>query len=98
LLWVCRCRHVSVSVVHFIRCSCGRTAGLHIGKPLEPTMKFNTTTTAIAFVVLLAILLGGTASSPMSTGTVMMVSGGLVVFGVLTLFLGVKHGEYRANS
>lgn len=60
-------------------------------------MEFDTTTTAIAFVVLLAVLLGGTASSPMSTSTVMMVSVGLVVFGVLTLLLGVKHGEYRAK-
>jgi hypothetical protein len=27
----------------------------------------------------------------------MMVSVGLLVFGVLTRFLGIKHGEYRAN-
>lgn len=60
-------------------------------------MKFDTTTTGIAFVLLLVLLIGGTAMSPMSTSTVMMVSVGLVVFGVFTLFLEVKHGEYRAN-
>jgi hypothetical protein len=61
-------------------------------------MEFNTTTTAIAFIILLAVLVGGTAMSPMSTSTVAMVSVGLLVFGVLSLALGVKHGEYRAND
>lgn len=61
-------------------------------------MKFNTTTTAVAFVILFAILLGGTAMSPMSTSTVAMVSVGLFVFGVLSLLIGVKHGEYRASQ
>ena len=60
-------------------------------------MEFNTTKTLIAFVVLLAILVGGTVMSPMSISTVMMVSVGLIVFGTITLFLGIKHGEYRAN-
>ena len=60
-------------------------------------MEFNTTTTAIAFIILLAVLVGGTAMSPMSTSTVAMVSVGLLVFGALSLALGVKHGEYRAN-
>lgn len=61
-------------------------------------MEFNTTTTAVAFVILFAILLGGTAMSPMSTSTVAMVSVGLFVFGVLSLLIGVKHGEYRASQ
>lgn len=61
-------------------------------------MEFNTTTTAIAFIILLAVLIGGTVMSPMSTGTVAMVSVGLVVFGVLSLALGVKHGEFRASN
>lgn len=59
-------------------------------------MDFDTTTTAIAFVVLFGILAVGTLMSPMATSTVMMVLGGLAVFGLLTLWLGVKHGEYRA--
>jgi hypothetical protein len=60
-------------------------------------MKFDTTTTGIAFVLLLIVLIGGTAMSPMSTSTVMMVSVGLLVFGILTLLLGIKYGEYRAS-
>lgn len=61
-------------------------------------MEFDTTTTALAFILLLAVLIGGTAMSPMTTSTVAMVSGGLAVFGVLSLLLGVKHGEYRARQ
>ena len=60
-------------------------------------MEFDTSTTAIAFIVLLVVLIGGTAMSPMDTSTVAMVSVGLVVFGLLSLLLGIKHGEYRAN-
>lgn len=59
-------------------------------------MEFNTSTTAIAFIVLFAVLIGGTAMSPMSTSTVVMVSVGLFVFGILSLVIGVKHGLYRA--
>lgn len=59
-------------------------------------MEFNQVTTAIAFIALFAVLAIGTFMSPMTTSTVMMVLGGLLVFGVLTLVLGVKHGEYRA--
>jgi len=33
----------------------------------------------------------------MQTTTVMMMLGGLLVFSVVTLFLGVKNGEYRAS-
>ncbi|MHB9288241.1 hypothetical protein ACKVMT_14530 [Halobacteriales archaeon Cl-PHB] len=58
---------------------------------------FDQTTTIVAFVVLFAALAGGTMMSPMQTSTVMMVLGGLFVFGVVTLLLGVKHGEYRAG-
>lgn len=60
-------------------------------------MKFTGTRTVLAFGLLLAIMLTGTATSPMDDSTVMMVSGGLLVFGLLTLFLGIKHGEYRAS-
>jgi hypothetical protein len=60
-------------------------------------MEFDTTKTGIAFVALLAIIIGGTMMSPMSTSTVMMVSVGLIVFGLFTLLLGIKHGEYRAT-
>lgn len=60
-------------------------------------MQFDTRTTAAAFLVLYAVLAGGTAMSPMQLSTIAMVSVGLLVFGVLTLFIGVKHGEYRAG-
>lgn len=60
-------------------------------------MEFTQLTTAAAFLVLFAALAIGTLMSPMTTSTVMMVLGGLLVFGLLTLVLGVKHGEYRAS-
>lgn len=60
-------------------------------------MEFNAPTTAIAFLILFAILVGGTAMSPMSTTTVAMVSVGLFVFGVLSLAIGIKHGKYRVR-
>lgn len=61
-------------------------------------MQFDTRTTAIAFLVLLAVLVGGTAMSPMRTSTVAMVTVGLAVFGLLSLAIGVKHGEFRARN
>jgi len=60
-------------------------------------MEFDTKTTVLAFAVLFAALVGGTVMSPMSTSTVAMVSVGLLVFGVIALLLGVKHGEHRAS-
>lgn len=50
-----------------------------------------------SFVVLLVILLGGTFSSPMPTNVSAMVGVGLIVFGVLTFYIGIKHGEFRAT-
>lgn len=61
-------------------------------------MEFDLPTTAGLFVVLFALLAVGTWQSPMSESTVAMVLGGLLVFGVVTLLLGVKHGEYRAGQ
>ena len=60
-------------------------------------VEFNAATTGIVFLVLFGVLGAGTFMSPMQTSTVMMVLGGLFVFGVLTLIVGVKHGEYRAS-
>lgn len=60
-------------------------------------MEFDLPKTALVFLVLFAVLGAGTFMSPMSSDTVMMVLGGLFVFGLLTLTLGVKHGEYRAS-
>ena len=59
-------------------------------------MEFTATKSAIAFLVLFAVVIGGTAMSPMSTSTVVMVSVGLFVFGILTLAIGVQYGKYQA--
>ena len=66
-------------------------------RPPSNVMEFDLPKTVGIFVVLFAALAVGTAMSPMSGSTVMMVLGGLLVFGVVTLLLGVKHGEYRAR-
>ena len=60
-------------------------------------MEFTATKSALAFIVLFAVLTGGTVMSPMSTSTVVMVSVGLFIFGILTLATGVQYGEYRAR-
>jgi uncharacterized transporter YbjL len=61
-------------------------------------MEFNTTVTAAAFVVLFGVLAGGTLTSPMPQTLSLGITAGLLVFGLLVLFVGVKHGEYRATS
>lgn len=65
---------------------------------LHVHMEFDRTTTALAFLVLLALIVGGTVLSPMRASTVAMVSVGLFVFGSVSLVIGVKHGEYRARD
>lgn len=62
-------------------------------------MEFDTTTTAIGFVALVAVATGGLiAAGMMETSTIlMMVLPSMVVGGLLFLGLGVKHGEYRAS-
>lgn len=61
-------------------------------------MELDAVKTAVAFLGLFGVLAVGTLQSPMQQSTVMMVLGGLLVFGVVTLLLGVKHGEYRASQ
>lgn len=61
-------------------------------------MEFDRGTTAAAFVVLIALATAITIATPMETSTVlMMVVPSAVVFGLIALVLGVKHGEYRAS-
>ncbi|RRJ33089.1 DUF7333 family protein [Halocatena pleomorpha] len=60
-------------------------------------MEFDQPKAIGSFLVLLVALLGGTFSSPMPTNISMMVSVGLIVFGVLTFYIGVRHGEFRAT-
>jgi hypothetical protein len=62
-------------------------------------MEFDLTKTAVIFLALVGVGIGGLAGSGvMTTGTVlMMVLPSVLVFGGICLFLGVKHGEYRAS-
>lgn len=60
-------------------------------------MEFDQPKSIGSFVILLVVLLGGTFSSPMPTNVSAMVSVGLIVFGALTFYIGVKHGEFRAT-
>ncbi|QCC52822.1 DUF7333 family protein [Halapricum salinum] len=62
-------------------------------------MEFDTLTTAVAFVALIAVGVGGTSMTPMTLETtLMMVAPSAVIFGGIVLFLGVKHGEWRARN
>jgi len=59
-------------------------------------MEFNQTTTAVAFLVLVAVMVGGSFSG-MPSSIALPVSIGQIVVFALILALGVKHGEYRAS-
>ena len=63
-------------------------------------MEFDSTTTAIVFVVLTAIGVGSLlVADVMATGTVlMMVLPAMVVFGLLCLAIGVQYGQHRTSS
>lgn len=59
--------------------------------------ELSTPVAAVAFLVLVAVVAGGTLTSPMSETTKLMVTPGIVVFGVVALLIGVFHGQYRAR-
>lgn len=62
-------------------------------------MDFDRTTTAVAFVALVAVATGISLAMPMATSTVfMMVVPSVAAFGLVTLYLGVRHGEHRAGG
>jgi len=63
-------------------------------------MEFDLPKTAAVFLALIAIGIGGIASAGfMDPSTVlMMVLPSTLVFGLLCLVIGVKHGEYRASQ
>jgi hypothetical protein len=64
-------------------------------------MDFDLTRTAVVFLALIAIGVIGliTAPIPMGTDTIlMMVAPSMAVFGLICVAIGVKHGEFRAQS
>ena len=63
-------------------------------------MEFDLPTTAAAFIALIAIGAGGLLVSGMmgSNTVLMMVTPSMVIFGLLMLLIGVKHGEYRTTN
>lgn len=60
-------------------------------------MEFDLRTTALLFSLPLLVLVGGTVTSPMPSALRVGISVGLVAFGLISLLVGVKHGEYRAR-
>lgn len=61
-------------------------------------MEFDGVKTGIAFVVLIVLATVAMLPLPMTRETIfMMVLPSMVVFGLVMLFLGVKHGEHRAR-
>jgi hypothetical protein len=62
-------------------------------------MEFDLTKTVLVFAVVIAAGTAALVGAPMmTTSTVlMMVTPSMIVFGAICLFLGVKHGEYRAT-
>lgn len=64
-------------------------------------MEFTTGTTAGLFIAVVALGVGGliAAPIPMATSTtLMMVLPSMLIFGLITLAIGVKHGAYRASN
>jgi hypothetical protein len=63
-------------------------------------MEFDLTKTAVAFIALIAVGTGGLIAAPfMGMRTVlMMVMPSMAAFGLICLWIGVKHGEYRATD
>jgi hypothetical protein len=64
-------------------------------------MELDLPKTAVAFVVLIAVGLGGLIGAPIPMGTstiLMMVAPSMIVFGLICLAIGVAHGQYRAGA
>lgn len=62
-------------------------------------MEFDTTTTAVAFVLVVAVATGALLAAPMmQPSTILtMVLPSMVVGGLVFFAIGVKYGEYRAG-
>ncbi|WIV66917.1 DUF7333 family protein [Natrialbaceae archaeon AArc-T1-2] len=64
-------------------------------------MELDLPKTVVAFVLVVAIGTGALLTMPMgmTTDTVlMMVTPSMVIFGLITLAIGVAHGQYRATN
>ncbi len=62
-------------------------------------MEFDRTTTALVFLAIIVVSTVGVSFTPMTPDTLyMMVLPSMVVFGLVMLAVGVKHGEHRAGS
>lgn len=65
-----------------------------------PTMEFDRSTTAGVFVAIVAFATAALLGAPMmgDRTVLMMVTPSMIVFGLICLVLGVKHGEHRART
>jgi len=63
-------------------------------------MELDLPKTAGIFIALIAVGVGGLVGmGVMQTSTVMMmVAPSMIAFGLICVFIGVKHGEYRAGA
>ncbi|QLH79761.1 hypothetical protein HZS55_21775 [Halosimplex rubrum] len=64
-------------------------------------MELDLPKTAVAFVALIAVGVGGLVGAPIPMGTdtiLMMVAPSMIVFGLICLAIGVAHGQYRAGA
>lgn len=61
-------------------------------------LELSTPVAAVVMLVLIAVVAGGTLTSPMSPSTKLMVTPGIVVFGVIAFLVGVLHGQYRGKQ
>ncbi|WP_101296353.1 DUF7333 family protein [Halegenticoccus soli] len=61
-------------------------------------MEFDLPKTALLFAIPLLVIVAGTVTSPMPPALSIGISVGIALFGVFTLVVGIKHGEYRATN
>jgi len=64
-------------------------------------MEFDRTKTAVAFLALVAVGVGVLLGMPIGMGpstVLMMVLPSMIVFGLVCLFIGVRHGQHRAGA
>jgi hypothetical protein len=60
-------------------------------------MEFDATKTGALFAIPLLVIIAGTLTSPMPRTLSVGISVGIALFGLFSLYVGVRHGEYRAS-